>query len=62
MKIKKIFLTAIGLGLIIGAPSLIKDPTNRILKNGIVFEKDAPFHFSLENTSLHIFLPRQERY
>jgi len=48
------------LGLVIGAPSLIKDPTNRILRNGVVFEKDAPFYFNLSNTSLEV--PQYEDY
>lgn len=42
------------LGLIVGAPSLIKDPTNRILKSNQIFEREAPFHFLLENAALEV--------
>ncbi|MCB0669181.1 MAG: DUF4175 domain-containing protein [Saprospiraceae bacterium] len=42
------------LGLIVGAPSLIKDPTNRILKNNQIFEREAPFHFQLDNQNLEV--------
>lgn len=40
------------LGLIVGAPTMIKDPANRILKSNTVFERDAPFHFVLETEEL----------
>ena len=48
------------LGLIVGAPSLIKDPTNRILKSNQIFEREAPFHFELQNGNLEV--PQYEDY
>ncbi|MDH3243103.1 MAG: DUF4175 domain-containing protein [Saprospiraceae bacterium] len=42
------------LGLLIAAPSLIKDPTNRIIRNNQVFEKAAPFSFHISNPSLDV--------
>ena len=42
------------LGILVGAPSLIKDPTHRILKNNLDFERAAPFHFQLTNTELSV--------
>jgi len=42
------------LGLLVGAPSLIKDSTSRIIKNNKDFERAAPFHFSLSNASLDV--------
>ena len=36
------------LALLLGAPSVIKDSTNRIIHNNKEFERDAPFHFVLE--------------
>ena len=36
------------LALMLGAPSVIKDSTARIIHNNQEFEKDAPFHFVLE--------------
>ncbi len=42
------------LGLLIGAPSLIKDPANRIIRNNQEFERDAPFQFVLVNPSLEV--------
>ncbi len=48
------------LGLIVGAPSLIKDPANRILRNNEIFEREAPFHFQLQSGSLEV--PQYEDY
>ncbi len=48
------------LGLIIGAPSLIKEPTKRILKSNQLFERDAPFHFEIDETLLEV--PQYEDY
>jgi hypothetical protein len=42
------------LGLIVGAPSLIKDPARRILKNNEIFEREAPFHFHLQTNDLEV--------
>ncbi len=42
------------LALLIAAPSLIKDPTHRILKNSTAFEREAPFYFHVENESLDV--------
>ncbi len=42
------------LGLLIGAPSLIKDPANRIIKNNAEFEREAPFYFDLVNENLEV--------
>ncbi|MCB0641206.1 MAG: DUF4175 domain-containing protein, partial [Phaeodactylibacter sp.] len=36
------------------APSVIKDSTNRIIKNNEEFEKPAPFHFVLDNEELSV--------
>ena len=42
------------LGILLGAPSIIKEPTKRILKNNIEFEKAAPFSFHIINPSLDV--------
>ena len=42
------------LGLLFGAPSLIKDSTHRIINNDKEFEKEAPFHFILENDNIEV--------
>ncbi len=48
------------LGLLVGAPSLIKDPANRIIKNNQAFEREAPFYFHLANSELEV--PQYEDY
>ena len=42
------------LGLLIGAPSLIKEPTNRIIRNNLEFEPEAPFAFNLAMSELEV--------
>ena len=42
------------LGLLVAAPSMVKDPANRILKNNQIFEKAAPFAFHIVNKSLDV--------
>lgn len=37
------------LALLVGAPSLIRDSSKRIIRNNEDFEKAAPFHFTLKN-------------
>ena len=37
------------LGLLIGAPSMIKDSSKRIINNNEEFEKAAPFHFKIKD-------------
>ncbi|OAV43476.1 DUF4175 family protein [Lewinella sp. 4G2] len=34
--------------ILFAAPSLIKDSTNRLIRNGDTFERPAPFHFALQ--------------
>ena len=45
---------AVLLVLLWAAPSVIKDSTNRILKNNQEFEKEAPFHFKINNDDLTV--------
>lgn len=40
--------------LLFAAPSLIKDSTKRIINNGQDYEKEAPFHFVLEEQDLKV--------
>lgn len=40
--------------LLFAAPSIIKDSTTRIINNGKDFEREAPFHFSIEETDLSV--------
>ena len=42
------------LGILIAAPSLIKDPANRIIRNNAEFEREAPFYFELTNERLEV--------
>ncbi len=42
------------LGILIGAPSLIKEPTNRIIRNNLEFEPEAPFAFNLAMSELEV--------
>ncbi len=42
------------LGLLIGAPSLIKEPTNRIIRNNLEFEPEAPFAFNISISNLEV--------
>ncbi len=42
------------LGILIGAPSLIKDPAHRIIKNNSTFERAAPFYYEVLNNSLEV--------
>jgi hypothetical protein len=41
-------------GLLIAAPTLIPDSTNRILQNDMHFERPAPFHFKVLNDDLSV--------
>jgi hypothetical protein len=38
--------------MIIAAPGLITDPTNRLLHHGTYYEREAPFQFTIENKSM----------
>ena len=38
--------------LLLGAPTILKESTNRIIKNNVEFEKAAPFQFTIENNEL----------
>jgi hypothetical protein len=38
--------------IIIAAPNIIKEGTNRLYHNNTTFEKEAPFHFVIKNKSL----------
>lgn len=40
--------------ILFAAPSLIKDSTNRLIKNGIAYERPAPFQFILEEQDLDV--------
>jgi len=40
--------------MLIAAPSLITDPTHRIINNGKAFERAAPFHFQMVNADLDV--------
>jgi len=40
--------------LVFGAPSILKDGTNRIINNNIEFTKAAPFNFEVENSNLEV--------
>ena len=40
--------------LLLGAPSLITEPTHRIINNGQEFERAAPFHFQVANDNLKV--------
>ncbi len=42
------------LGLLFGAPSLIKESTHRIINNDKEFEKAAPFHFLMEHDEIEV--------
>ena len=42
------------LGILIGAPSLIKDPAHRIIRNNAEFERAAPFYYQVINESLEV--------
>jgi hypothetical protein len=42
------------LGLLLAAPSLIKDPATRIIHNDKYYEKAAPFHFEVTNPNLNV--------
>jgi hypothetical protein len=39
--------------IIIAAPNIIKEGTNRLYHNNTTFEKEAPFHFVIKNKSLN---------
>ena len=45
---------ALFLGLLFGAPSILKEGSNRLINNDKVFERDAPFHFSIEDEDLTV--------
>ncbi|MBT8189618.1 MAG: DUF4175 domain-containing protein [Bacteroidia bacterium] len=38
--------------MLFAAPSLIKDSTHRIINNNVEFEREAPFHFRIQNGNL----------
>lgn len=40
--------------MLFAAPSLITESTHRIINNNKAFEKDAPFHFVVQNNSLDV--------
>ncbi|MFZ1706135.1 MAG: DUF4175 domain-containing protein, partial [Saprospiraceae bacterium] len=40
--------------LLLGAPSILKEGTNRIINNNVEFEKAAPFAFAIENEDLTV--------
>ena len=40
--------------ILFAAPSLIKDGTGRLIKNGVAFEKPAPFEFVVQNQNLKV--------
>lgn len=42
------------LALLFAAPNFITEPTQRIIRNNQYFEKEAPFHFVIENQDLKI--------
>lgn len=42
------------LGLLVAAPSLITDSTDRIIRNNVHFERPAPFHFKVLNDDLSV--------
>ena len=48
------------IALLVAAPTLITDSTHRIIHNNEVFEKAAPFHFSIENEALSV--PQYDDY
>ncbi len=48
------------LGLLVGAPSLIKDPASRIIRNNLEFEREAPFYFEVLNN--HLEVPQYEDF
>ncbi len=40
--------------LLFGAPSILKEGSNRLINNNEVFERAAPFHFSVDKTDLTV--------
>lgn len=40
--------------ILFAAPSIIKDSTNRLINNNREFEKEAPFHFTVEQQDLNV--------
>ncbi len=46
--------------ILFGAPSIITDSTDRLINHGTYFEKQAPFHFLIQNKDLKT--PQQEDF
>ncbi|NNL92360.1 MAG: DUF4175 domain-containing protein [Saprospiraceae bacterium] len=42
------------LAILLASPTMITKPTHRIINNGVEFERDAPFHFNIENDDLDV--------
>ncbi len=40
--------------ILLGAPSLITEPTHRLINNDLQFEREAPFHFSTSSNKLDV--------